>query len=330
MMQIFKKIGQLLVSAIAILTLCTGCNSLTAINASPWEFIQLPTDATIQDISMIDHDHGWLVGNRSTLLETHDAGQSWAARTLEAGDLDYRFNSVSFKGDEGWIVGEPAILLHTTDGGSHWEQIPLNAKLPGAPTQITATGPNSAEMVTDVGAVYATQDAGRNWSALMKEAFGVTRNVSRSPDGSYVAVSSRGSFYSLWSPGQESWDPHNRNSSRRVQGMGFTPNGHLWMLNRGGLIQFAGQTVEDWSDPINPAPASGLGLLDLAFRTPDEIWVAGGAGRLLRSLDQGKTWQVDETVADVPSNFYRILFFGKDQGFVTGQDGVLLRYIGAA
>jgi photosystem II stability/assembly factor-like uncharacterized protein len=112
--------------------------------------------------------------------------------------------------------------------------------------------------------------------------------------------------------------------------MGFTPNGHLWMLNRGGLIQFAGQTVEDWSDPINPAPASGLGLLDLAFRTPDEIWVAGGAGRLLRSLDQGKTWQVDETVADVPSNFYRILFFGKDQGFVTGQDGVLLRYIGAA
>jgi hypothetical protein len=33
---------------------------------------------------------------------------------------------------------------------------------------------------------------------------------------------------------------HNRNSSRRVQSMGYTPDNRLRMLNRGGQVQFSG------------------------------------------------------------------------------------------
>lgn len=35
-------------------------------------------------------------------------------------------------------------------------------------------------------------------------------NISRSPAGDYVAVSSRGNFFMTWTPGQEYWQPHNR------------------------------------------------------------------------------------------------------------------------
>ncbi|MCL6433402.1 MAG: photosynthesis system II assembly factor Ycf48 [Leptolyngbyaceae cyanobacterium HOT.MB2.61] len=331
-MDLAAKFLRRVVALVAIAILCVGCGGyLPAITDNPWQVITLPTDANPLDISFTGNpQHGWLVGTNSTLMETLDGGSTWEPRTLEL-DQAYRLTSVSFLGDEGWIVGQPSILLHTTDGGKSWSRVPLSEKLPGAPNTIVALGPLSAEMATSVGAIYQTTDGGRNWKAMVEEAVGVVRNISRSPDGRYVAVSSRGNFYSTWEPGQSAWEPHNRNSSRRVQNMGFTADGRLWMLARGGQIQFTEQeNAEEWRDPINPEFATSWGLLDLAYRTPEEVWVAGGSGNLLRSLDGGLTWEKDTAVEDVPSNFYKILFFGSDQGFVLGQKGILLKYEAAS
>jgi photosystem II stability/assembly factor-like uncharacterized protein len=244
------------------------------------------------------------------------------------GDGQYSFNSVSFFNQEGWVTGQPGILLHTTDGGKTWLRVPLSEKLPGSPYTVTALGSKSAEMTTDIGAIYRTQDGGKTWQAMVQEAVGVLRNISRSEDGKYVAVSSRGSFYSIWRPGQDAWEPHNRNSSRRLQNMGFGKDGRLWLLARGGLVQFGEETAEeqDWQEATAPEFATSWGLLDLAYRTPEEIWVSGGSGNLLVSYDNGETWQKDREVEDVPSNFYRIIFLSPDQGYILGQGGTLLRY----
>jgi photosystem II stability/assembly factor-like uncharacterized protein len=321
-----KLLKPLLVGLIAVF-FCTSCKYLPAVENSPWEIVSLPTDATVLDLSFVSKDRGWLVGNRSTLMETADGGKTWEPRTLELGDTSYRFNSISFSGDEGWVAGEPSILLHTEDAGKSWSSVPLSAKLPGKPAKIVAVGSHAAEMTTDVGAIYKTEDSGRHWNAMVQEAFGVLRNVNRSEDGSYVAVSSRGSFYSIWKPGEVSWDPHNRNSSRRVQNMGFAPDGKLWMLARGGQIQFSNDANE-WDEPLTPDYSVSVGLLDLAYRTPEELWVTGGSGNLLCSFDGGKTWQKDNSAKKLATNLYRVMFQSPDQGFVIGQSGVLLRYTG--
>jgi photosystem II stability/assembly factor-like uncharacterized protein len=239
MMHSLPKLLRKFLIGCALLVLCTSCGFIPSLEKSPWEVVQLPTDATVLDVSFVSQDHGWLSGTRSTLMETFDGGKTWEPRTLELGDTTYRFDSISFSGDEGWLTGAPSILLHTEDGGQSWSRIPLSAKLPGNPLMIVAAGPHTAEMTTNVGAIYKTQDDGLHWSATVQEAFGVLRSVSRSMQGKYVAVSSRGSFYSIWNPGEAAWDPHNRNNSRRVQNMGFDPEGHLWMLARGGQIQFS-------------------------------------------------------------------------------------------
>jgi photosystem II stability/assembly factor-like uncharacterized protein len=174
-------------------------------------------------------------------------------------------------------------------------------------------------------------DGGKNWKAVVLDSFGVVRNINRSENGQYVAVSSKGNFYSVWKPGQEAWEPHNRNSSRRLQNMGFTKDGRLWMLARGGQIQFSDPSnPEGWGKPFFPDRKASWGLLDMAYRTDNEIWVAGGGGNLLCSLDGGKTWQKDREVEDVPANFYRIVFMGPDRGFVIGASGTLLKYQGSA
>jgi photosystem II stability/assembly factor-like uncharacterized protein len=329
-MQSILRYWQKLCALAAVLLLCVSCGFAPSLSFHPWELISLPTDSTPLDLSFITPQHGWLVGTHASLLETFDGGKTWEPRSLALGDdQDYRFNAVNFSDQEGWIAGEPSLLLHTSDGGQSWARVPLSAKLPGAPNTVVALGPQSAEMTTDVGAIYRTEDGGKTWKAMVQEAVGVVRNMERSPDGRYVAVSSRGSFYSTWQEGQDAWEPHNRNSSRRVQNMGFGPDQQLWMLANGGQLQFNDPTDPDaWSKASNPQFAVSVGLLDLAYRTPEEAWISGGSGNLLCSVDGGKTWKKDMALESVPSNLYKIVFLSPDQGFVLGQDGMILRYVG--
>lgn len=323
------RLWQSLGLGLVIMVLCTGCGFLPSLDFNPWEVLQLPTKETALDISFITPKHGWLVGTNETLMETLDGGRTWEPRSLVLDSDDYRFSSISFAGEEGWIAGEPSILLHTTDSGQTWERVALSAKLPGAPNTVFALGSGKAELTTDIGAIYQTQDAGKTWQALVQEAVGVVRNIARSPEGKYVAVSSRGSFYSTWAPGQSAWEPHNRTSSRRVQNMGFGQNGQLWMLINGGNLSFSeGSDWESWAKPVNPQVAVSVGLLDLAYRTPNEIWLAGGSGNLLCSTDGGQTWKKDRDISEVASNLYKVEFFSPNQGFILGQQGILLRYAG--
>ncbi|MDX2240433.1 MAG: photosynthesis system II assembly factor Ycf48 [Leptolyngbyaceae cyanobacterium bins.302] len=333
-MRIATHFLQKFLGLVAIAVLCVGCGGgyLPSTSFNPWQVVTVPTDANLLDIAFVDErsPHGWVVGANASLFETNDDGETWEERTLEL-DQPYRFTSISFNGKEGWIVGQPSILLHTNDEGKSWSRIPLSEKLPGAPNTVEALGTQSAEMTTNVGAIYRTADGGKTWKAMVEEAVGVVRNISRSPEGEYVAVSARGNFYSTWKPGEAAWEPHNRTSSRRLQNMGFTADGRLWLLARGGQIQFTdAQDSEAWSDVINPEFATSWGLLDLAYRTPDEVWVAGGSGNLMLSQDGGKTWEKDRFVEDLPSNLYKIKFFGGEKGFIIGHQGTMLKYVSSA
>ncbi|MEA5506794.1 photosynthesis system II assembly factor Ycf48 [Halotia wernerae UHCC 0503] len=323
------KNWQRIFALLIVVLICIGCSKVPSVSYNPWKIISVPTDAKLLDIAFTNNpQHGFLVGSNATLLETNDGGNTWEPLTLALDDPRSRFDSVSFADQEGWIVGEPSLLLHTTDEGRSWSRIPLSEKLPGSPITIKALSDNTAEMATDVGAIYKTTDGGKNWKAQVEAAVGVVRNMERSADGRYVAVSAKGSFYSTWEPGQNAWVPHNRNSSRRVENMGFSENGQLWLLARGGQVQFSDPIKSDeWQEAQSPELSTSWGLLDLAYRTPEEIWIGGGSGNLLRSADGGKTWEKDRAVEDVAANLYKIVFFQPDQGFVIGDRGVLLKYL---
>ncbi|MBP0000370.1 MAG: photosynthesis system II assembly factor Ycf48 [Cyanobacteria bacterium SID2] len=323
-LQRFKSIA----IVFAALLLLTGCSSIASLENHLWQAQSLPTDSTFSDIAFTDDlSRGWLVGSNATLFETDDGGQTWKPRPLDFGDEKVRLSSVSFYGREGWIVGEPSVLLHTLDGGETWYRVPLSAKLPGTPSTIAALSPHAAEMTTNVGAIYRTENDGQNWTAMVQEALGLFRNIARSNDGRYVAVSSRGNFFSIWEPDGETWQPFNRQSSRRLQNMGFKPDGGLWVLARGGQLQLSdGDDVETWLEPQFPEFSTSWGLLDLAYRDAKELWIVGGSGNVLVSFDDGETWMKDRAVEGVPSNFNRVKFITPDLGFILGQRGTLLRY----
>jgi photosystem II stability/assembly factor-like uncharacterized protein len=323
----------LLVCVVALLCIsCANRVSTAGLENNPWQVVNLPTEATVLDLAFTDDpNHGWVVGLNDTLLETTDGGETWVEQDLDLDDDRYRLSSVSFQGNEGWIVGQPSILLHTLDGGAHWSRIYLSEQLPGSPSLISALGPNSAELVTDLAAIYRTEDGGKNWKGLVRYGSDTVLNISRSQTGGYVAVSERGTFFSTFEPGQDIWTLHNRTSSRRIQNMGFGLDDRLWLLVRGGEIQFsAAHDFDSWDKPQKPEQRNRWGLLDMAYRTPSEIWAAGGSAALFVSTDGGETWLKNQAVEKIPSNFYRVIFLSPDQGFILGQRGVLLKYTAPA
>ena len=310
----------------------SGCVStgLPAASASPWQPVDIHTKSNPLAVAFTDSQHGFLVGSNRLILETDDAGASWEERALDLPvEENFRLISVDFSGDEGWIVGQPGLLLHSTDRGQSWSRLFLDTKLPGEPYLVTALGRSSAELATNVGAVYRTRDSGNSWQAEVEDAAGAVRDLRRSADGRYVSVSGLGNFFATWNPGEGVWTPHQRVSSQRLQAMGFQPDGGLWMLARGAQLRFSADanSADDWSKPIIPI-TNGYGYLDMAWDPSGAIWAGGGSGTLLTSADGGKTWRKDPVGAQQPTNFSRIAFLPDGKGFVLGERGSLLRWVG--
>jgi photosystem II stability/assembly factor-like uncharacterized protein len=292
--------------------------------------VDIHTKSNPLDLAFTDSQHGFLVGSNRLILETNDGGASWQERALELPlEENFRLISVDFKGDEGWIAGQPGLLLHSTDGGQNWSRLFLDTKLPGEPYLITALERNSAELATNVGAIYRTADGGNSWQADVSDAAGAVRDLRRGPDGQYVSVSSLGNFFATWAPGDPVWTPHQRVSSQRVQSMGFQPDNSLWMLTRGAQLRFNpdASNPEDWGKPVIPI-TNGYGYLDMAWDPSGKIWTGGGSGTLLTSGDGGKSWQKDPVGAQQPTNFTRIAFLADGKGFALGERGSLLRWVG--
>ena len=352
-----------LAAAASVAPLVSAPAAANAANVKDWKVVDLPiiseTPPILFDIEFDSKDpqKGWIVGNRGTFLQTRDAGNTWQAKSFANLDPDeeinYRFTKVSFKDGEGWIIGKPAILLHTRDEGATWERVPLSPKLPGDPFGIVALGPGKAEMSTSAGAIYTTDNAGRNWKAQVRETIDATLNrvsssgvqgasyfsgsvnsIQRDSDGSYLAVSARGNFYLTYKPGDEFWVPHNRETSRRITSMGFVKDrmsDGLWMSTAGGEISKTPDGKEVDTMLINipfdklQIRSGGYGILDVIF-LPDgkRAWAVGGGGTIFASKDGGATWQKDKAADDLPSNLYKVKFFG-DTGYVLGSSGVLLK-----
>lgn len=325
-----------------------------------WTPISIPFSDTLYDVDFDSPDHGYLVGARGAFAETNDGGKTWEARSftnLDAEEeVNYRFQVVSFKDGEGWVLGKPTLMLHTKDAGKSWERIPLSPKLPGEPTSVVALGPSKAEMITSTGAVYTTENAGRNWKAQVKETIDATLNrisssgVSgasyftgsiinqvRDDYGGYLAVSSRGNFFLTWEPGQDFWIPHNRGTPRRIQNMGFVEGNikkGLWMTLNGGKLLISPNEPDLTRDTFDFQEADiksgGYGITDVAWRTPNEVWAVGGSNTMYVSTDGGKHFTFDKSANNLPGNLYNVKFFPEfnNMGWALGSNGVLLKYTG--
>ena len=336
-----KKFLTSIPNLILSLTLCfvlSSCSStgVKMSETSRWETIQFEDQSNALDIDFIDNKHGFLVGSNRLIMESKDGGKSWEKRSLDIpAEENFRLLDIDFKGSEGWLIGQPSLVMHTIDEGKNWTRVSLG-KLPGQPFLVSTTDEGSAQLATTSAAIYVTSNSGETWEAKVADPSeqGGIRDLRRTSEGDYVSVSSLGNFFSTLDSESDTWIAHQRASSKRVQSIGFNPNGNLWMLSRGAEIRFNEDSndFENWSKPIVPI-LNGYNYLDMGWDPEGNIWAGGGNGTLIVSKDDGKTWSSDPIASNLPTNFIKIQFLEKDgldspKGFILGERGYILKWNG--
>jgi photosystem II stability/assembly factor-like uncharacterized protein len=136
-------------------------------------------------ISFSDRDHGWIVGQKGSILSTDDGGNNWTVqRNLPHQMSVEAISNVSATGSpdspapdlygvyfqdkrKGWIVGNRATILFTNDGGDTWLPARVQGTLPGDNqttfTQVQFINNDVGWIVGKNGNILRSSDGGETW-----------------------------------------------------------------------------------------------------------------------------------------------------------------------
>jgi photosystem II stability/assembly factor-like uncharacterized protein len=125
-----------------------------------WEWQSpLVTSNTLNDVILIDSNHGWAVGDNGIILFTTDDGINWSKQESESMN---NLKGVCFVDIyNGWAVGDSGIILKTSNGGVDWIQ--LTSGTNNNLWDITLSDINNGWAVGNQ-VILKTTNGGTNWS----------------------------------------------------------------------------------------------------------------------------------------------------------------------
>jgi len=313
----------------------------------PDEFL---LDAELADVTFVDPDLGWAVGDRGVIWHTEDGGRHWR---LQSSPIPCRLESISFVDDRnGWIVGgwshpythkSTAVVLRTTDGGQHWERIP-RLSLPGL-KRVKFFDLRSGWALGNASAMYPagvfhTDDGGRSWSSVpaatncgwLTGDFIDPHVGAVAGDGGVTEAVQRSGLEPATSPNVGLRNARCLRLSLSDVPMPPNANGPIrqrrltgGLVGDGGLVLFTADGGRSWHESTGRLPAGMYDQFDYraVAMLGESCWIAGSPGtRVLHSSDGGRTWQVFDTGQSLPLR--AMVFLDANRGWAVGSLGTIL------
>jgi len=269
-------------------------------------------DAAINDLTFIDGQQGWAVGDAGVIWHTADGGRRWLQ---QASGVSCRLRSVQFvDAKNGWAAGgrtapythlTTGVLLRTRDGGERWTTVE-KLLLPAlrriqffSSARGCAIGQSSA--LNPCG-IFFTDDGGRQWSPL-PTAEVVDCVGGHLTDVSHGALALSDGRMAVLRDGRvqpTSCPPLGLASVRQVQ---FSGPRVGWLVGDAGLVRTTADGGQTWQTTAAEIPAEIRRTFDfsaVAVRGA-QVWIAGSPGdRVFHSTDWGRSWVAGETEQHVP------------------------------
>ncbi len=204
--------------------------------------------------AFVDEKHGWVVGERGSVIHTRDGGENWRIQTSK---VSVDLQSVFFLDEKvGWAVGSNSTVVHTDSGGRSWDIL-----LGGTPSENVGEGEitfldvhffdEKNGVLVGAGAegvVMITADGGTTWVVVHK-------------------------------------------SSANYASLAFGDKNNGWAVGQDGMVEATTDGGKTWT-PQNSGVEEYL--KDVAAADGKTAWLSGDNGTIGYTADGGKTWSLVE------------------------------------
>jgi photosystem II stability/assembly factor-like uncharacterized protein len=264
-----------------------------------WSYTALGTTTTLSSIWFADPEHGWTVDIDGRIYHSTNGGASWSLQH-DAGEY---LSTVQFlDAQEGWAIGGDT-FLRTEDGGLNWFAV---AVPPGTWSHAARfSDSQNGISVGEYGNVTRTTDGGQTWATV-------------SPIGSgprlwdVEAVSPVSSVYSgetgavaMTRDGGKRWVSLQSGGTGATHAIDAVDPLRAWAANDGGEVLYTTNGGALWRRVVVNGFDNFGRILDVDFLDSALGWAVGrheffngGTGRIVRSTNGGKSWQVQYSVDD--------------------------------
>ena len=157
----------------------------------------VPTRAVLTSVFFLDDKRGWAVGHDGTVIASADGGATWQLLREERGK-ERALMSVWFENPQhGIAVGQFVLALETDDGGKTWRERRLAEGDSGDKhlLQLFTAGGGLVLIAAEAGAVFRSEDSGRNWKLIQTDNKGSFWTGAALADGALLAAGMRGHIY---------------------------------------------------------------------------------------------------------------------------------------
>ncbi|MBI2919077.1 MAG: hypothetical protein HYY01_13965 [Chloroflexi bacterium] len=289
-----------------------------------WELIKSPTRDNLLEITFVDTNEGWAVGEAGTIIYTSDGGASWQFQ--ESGTTD-NFHSVFFLDrQKGWALGYSGAVFTTADGGQTWAFL---GRTPGTDqVRLRFVDRNTGWVVGNAGQLHKTEDGGITWKRIPLETRQNLADIAMQRGGPYgwIVGSAGTALYTTDAGATWSFGPK-VDATDNLQGIYMFPYPNKQARAVGGSGAIYGTAKNDaltWQR-LRAPPAQPAALWSVYFPWGDRGWAVGDNGSILHTINNGGSWfeQPSGTGQRLRSVFGR----DPDHVWVVGEGGTILRYV---
>ena len=274
-----------------------------------WSFKAVGPISTLSSIFFVDTLHGWTLNIDGQIYKTSDSGQSWTLQWDTSGQ--YLSTLQFFDAQEGWAIGGDT-FLHTLNGGQNWVQA-------SAPPGTWSHGANFSDRmhgvsVGEYGNITLTLDGGQSWTTIQPIGVGP-----RLWDVHFVNAS-RGMYcgetgvLQITLDGGQSWASLQSGGTGSTHALDAVDALHAWAANEGGEVLHTVDGGDHWERSFVAGFDIYGNIKDIDFLDTSLGWAVGrheffggGTGKIVRSDDGGKSWQVQHAVDDAYFEAVKVL-----------------------
>ncbi len=281
------------------------------VSAQTWQKALERTNGDPKDVTFLDENNGWIVGNDGLVLQTNDGGLKWKELAKPAGDLN--LYSVCFLDrNTGFVGADSGKFFSTNDGGNSWLQVTVGGPKSDLEEIYFSDASNGWIMASESsgGQVYRTTDGGNNWSLDLTAArdlhamhfYAANKGIVTGKDVNNIYYTADGSSWQNASVSSLGGINYSRSDIYGVYmvnettihavgwgstAVGLEPTIHIFSSDGGANWEYMPQAVENYTY---------VNLYDIWFKDEMNGLAVGGSSSyfgsvLVKTTDAGVTWE---------------------------------------